>query len=202
MEWDRIADDQTLENVKNIMEKNGIKVTIAESAEDAKKEVYDSIPEGSEIMEASSITLDEMGMVGELLESTKYKSLRKMMYSINDKAERDKYRKSVLAHQYAVGSAHAVTESGQIVVASASGSQIGSYAYGADHVILVIGAQKIVKDLDSAFRRINEYVFPLEDKRMHEKMGMGSVIAKTLIISKEIVPGRTKVIFVKQKLGF
>ncbi len=202
MEFDKLADEEKVQSIVDILAKNGIESFVVNSGAEAKEKLYELIPEGSEIMEASSTTMDEIGVTKELLEGSRYKSLRKKIMGVNDKAERDAYRKSVLGHAYAIGSVHAVTEQGQLVVASASGSQIGSYAYGADHLVLVIGTQKVVKNLDSAFERIEKYIFPLEDARMKKTFGFGSVIAKILIISKEIVPGRTKVIFVKEKFGF
>jgi hypothetical protein len=100
-----------------------------------------------------------------------------------------------------LGSAHAVTEAGQIVITSASGSQIGPIASGAGKLILVIGSQKIVPDLDSAFRRIKEYVFPYEDARLREAMGVGTKITRTLILEQDFMPGRTTVILVREPIG-
>jgi hypothetical protein len=100
-----------------------------------------------------------------------------------------------------VNSAHAVTEAGQIVITSASGSQIGPIASGAGKLILVIGAQKIVPDLDTAFRRIQEYVFPYEDARLRETLGVGTQITRTLILERDFVPGRTTIVLVRDPIG-
>jgi hypothetical protein len=100
-----------------------------------------------------------------------------------------------------LGSVHAVTESGQLVITSASGSQIGPIASGAGHLILVIGSQKIVRDLDSAFRRIEEHVFLWEDARLRELMNIGTKITRTLILDRDFVPGRTTIILVREPIG-
>jgi hypothetical protein len=100
-----------------------------------------------------------------------------------------------------LGSAHAVTEAGQIVITSASGSQIGPIASGAGRLVLVIGSQKIVPDLDSAFRRIQDHVFPWEDARLREAMGIGTKITRTLILERDFVPGRTTVVLVRDPIG-
>ena len=100
-----------------------------------------------------------------------------------------------------INSAHAVTEDGQIVVTSASGSQIGPIASGAGQLILVIGSQKIVPDLDTAFRRIREHVFPYEDARLREAIGIGTKITRTLILDQDFMPGRTTVILVRTPIG-
>jgi hypothetical protein len=100
-----------------------------------------------------------------------------------------------------LGSVQAVTEAGQLVVTSASGSQIGPYASGAGKLILVVGSQKIVPDLDAAFRRIEEHVFPWEDARLREQLGIGTAITRTLIIERDFRPGRTTIILVREPSG-
>lgn len=104
--------------------------------------------------------------------------------------------------EYDVGSVNAVTEDGKLVVASATGSQLAPIAAGAANVILVVGTQKIVKNLDEAFRRIEEHSLPLESEQLKKLYGVPSSINKILIISKEAIPNRIKLIFVKEKLGF
>lgn len=95
-----------------------------------------------------------------------------------------------------------MTEDGQVVIASATGSQLPSYAYGASNVIWVVGTQKIVKNLDEAMKRVYEYVFPLEKERAMKVAGMKSSVNKILLINKEATPGRIHIIFVQEKLGF
>jgi hypothetical protein len=100
-----------------------------------------------------------------------------------------------------VNSAHAVTQDGQVVITSASGSQIGPIASGAGRLILVVGSQKIVPDLDAAFRRIKDYVFPYEDARLRETLGIGTKITRTLILEQDFMPGRTTIILVREPIG-
>jgi hypothetical protein len=88
------------------------------------------------------------------------------------------------------------------MTASYGGSQIAPYAYGAKKVILVAGTQKIVKDLDEGFRRIEEYSYPLEDARLRATLGMPSAVGKVLVVNREVVPDRTTVILVKEELGY
>jgi hypothetical protein len=101
-----------------------------------------------------------------------------------------------------LGSVHAITETGSLVVASASGSQLGPYASGAGKVILVVGTQKIVPDLEDALRRIDEYAFPLEDERAQAAYGVHSGVNKVLIINREWTPGRITVVLCDEALGF
>jgi hypothetical protein len=103
--------------------------------------------------------------------------------------------------EYAVGSVHAVTQDGQVVVASASGSQLPNYAYGASNVIWVVGSQKIVKDLNEGLERIEDYTFHLEDERALEAYGANSSINKLLITRKE-TGGRITIVLIKETVGF
>jgi len=106
------------------------------------------------------------------------------------------------APEYAVGSVHAVTEDGKVIIASNTGSQLPAYAYGSAHVIWVVGTQKIVANLEQGLKRIYEYVLPLESERLKKVYGVESNVSKLLIINKEIAPNRLTLILVKQKLGF
>jgi acyl-CoA hydrolase len=117
------------------------------------------------------------------------------------RAQANEIRKLGAAPDVMLGSVQAVTEEGQLVVTSASGSQIRPYASGAGRLILVIGSQKIVPDLDAAFRRIEEHVFPWEDARLREQLGIGTMITRTLIIERDYYPGRTTVVLVRELIG-
>jgi len=101
-----------------------------------------------------------------------------------------------------LGSVNAITETGALVAASAGGRQLGPYASGAGRVILVVGTQKIVSNLDEALRRIDDYVFPLEDSRAEAAYGVHSGVNKVLIVNRELTPGRITVVLVDEALGF
>jgi hypothetical protein len=104
--------------------------------------------------------------------------------------------------EYVVGSVHAVTEGGSLLIASASGSQLGPLVSGAAHVIFVIGGQKVVNDLDAGIRRIYEYSLQLEDQRAREAYGMPSGVNNILIMNKVVMPDRVSAILVHEALGF
>lgn len=110
-------------------------------------------------------------------------------------------RKLAASPDYVVGSVHAITEQGQVLVAAGGGSQLASYVYGAGKVVWVAGAQKIVADLDEGLRRINEHSLKLEDARLRQMRGVGSLVGKVLIVSREPA-GRTTLILVRAALGF
>ncbi len=202
MDWKTLADRMTIEKTAINLTSRGIDVIVAENRDDAKAKALALIPEGSDVYCMSSITLDETGILKEVEESGKYQSVRKRVMSISDKGARDAARKAASACQFAIGSVHAVTEDGHVVIVSQSGSQLAPYAFSARNVIWIVGSQKIVKDLASAHKRISEYVVPLENERAKKVYGVGTSLNKTLIIDKEIMPGRIKMVIVKEKLGF
>lgn len=201
MNWTKLADEKTIEKTAQVLRKNGIEVFIAENGEEAKKKVFELIPEGSEVMNNTSATLDAIGVSKEILESGKYIAVRKIFAGISDEKKRYESRRKSASSDYDVGSVQAVTEDGQLVIVSNSGSQLAPIASAAAHVILVVSTQKIVKNLDDAFRRIEEHSLPLESEHLKKLYGIPSNISKILIVKKEY-NGRIKLIFVKEKLGF
>jgi hypothetical protein len=127
----------------------------------------------------------------------------KRMIAVSDPyTQADEIRRLSAAPDVMLGSVHAVTETGSLLAASMGGSQLGPYVSGAGRVILVVGTQKIVSDLEEGLRRINEYAFPLEDARAQAAYGIHSAVNKVLIINHEIVPGRITVVLVDEVLGF
>jgi len=190
--------NMTIEALKN----NGIDAILV-SRDDAKQTVLDLIEKGSEVMTMTSVTLDELGISEVINGSGDYVGLKPKLYSL-DKATQGKEMRVIGAvHDYALGSVHAVTQDGQLVIASLTGSQLPAYAYTAEHVIWVVGTQKITKDLNEAMERLNTHTLELESERARKAYGVpGSAIAKTLIFSKEIIPGRVKVVFVDDAIGY
>ena len=149
----------------------------------------------------TSVTLDTLGISKEINESGAYASVRKTFATL---AENDREKKHLgAAPTWSIASAHAVTEDGSIMIASNTGSQLPAAAYGADHVIFVVGGQKIVKNVEEGMKRVYEYVLPLESERAHKAYGVpGSFVSKILIINKEVEPNRIHIIIVNEVLGF
>lgn len=202
MDWTKLADEGTLEKTVAALRERGINAMIVKTAEEARRKVLELIPQGAEVYSGQSATLNEAGITKELDESGGYDSVRKRITAESDEQKRRETRRKSLVPEYAVGSVQAVTENGQVVVASNSGSQLALYSAGAAHLIWVVGAQKIVKNLDDAFKRIEEYALPLESERLKKLYGIPSNIGKLLIINKEMMPNRITLIFVRERLGF
>src|SRR4029077_14307943 len=195
------ASEAELEALAGEARERNFEVVIVQNGEEAKAEVLKRIPEGARVHSGKSKTLEDAGLFKEFMENERYDFVRRTTMKLDLRTQRDEMRKLGAAPDVMVNSAQAVTEAGQIVITSASGSQIGPIASGAGKLILVIGSQKVVPNLDTAFRRIKEHVFPYEDARLREQMGVGTKITRTLIIEQDFMPGRTTVILVRQPIG-
>lgn len=204
MDYTKIASDSVIKKTVEALKERNIHAIVVDTKEEAMEEIKKLIPKGASVMNGSSTTLDEIGFVDYLKEGAHgWDNVHADILNEKDKAKQARLRKESVLADYFLGSAHAITEEGQLMIASASGSQIPSYAYTSDNVIWVASANKIVADREAGFKRIEDYVFPLEDKRMQSVGYPGSAIARVLIIEREIMPNRhLTLILVKEKLGF
>ena len=197
-----LASDIQIECTVQALEANNIHAIVAESGTDAKKKLFEILPMGAEVFTSSSMTLDALGITGEINNSGRYRTVRAKLATMDRGTQSREMDKLGATPEYMLGSVHAVTETGCVIVASATGSQLAGYAAAAAHVIWVVGTQKIVPTLEDGLKRVEEYVFPLEDARAFKAYGMHSAINKLLIINKEFMPGRATMILVKENLGF
>ena len=197
-----VADAERVARTAAALEANGIRVLRAASAAEAKRIVLDLIPDGSQVHNGASLTLDVSGITEAIATSGRYDAVRPRVMSMDRATQGDEIRRLSAAPDVMLGSVHAVTETGSLLAASMSGSQLGPYVSGAGRVILVVGTQKIVSDLEEGLRRINEYSFPLEDARAQAAYGIHSAVNKVIIINREIVPERITVVLVDEPLGF
>jgi L-lactate utilization protein LutC len=186
---------------ERLRERNFETIIVANGAE-AKAAVMARIPDGVEVHSGKSKTLEDIGVFAELMASDRYDFVRKRTSKMDRKTQAREIRKLGASPDVMLGSVQALTEAGQLVVASASGSQIGPYASGAGTLILVVGSQKIVPDLETALRRITEHVQPYEDARLREQMGIGTKLTRILILERDYNPGRTTVMLVREPVGF
>lgn len=204
MEYTKIASDSVIGKTVEALKERNIHTVVVDTKEEALEEIKKLIPKGASVMNGSSTTLNEIGFVDYLKEGTHgWDNVHENILNEKDKAKQARLRKESVLADYFLGSVHAITEAGQLMIASASGSQIPSYAFTSDNVIWVASANKIVPDREAGFKRIEDYVFPLENKRMQGVGYPGSAIARVLIIEREIMPNRRlTLILVKEKLGF
>jgi len=197
-----VADEPRVKRTVAALEANGITVLRAPDAAAAKRIVLDLIPDGSQVYHGASQTLNVVGIADEIDKSGRYEPLRPQIWSMDRKTEANEIRRLGAAPDVMLGSVHAVTETGSLLAASMSGSQLGPYVSGAGRVILVVGTQKIVRDLEEGLLRINEYAYRLEDARAQAAYGIRSAVNKVVVINREITPGRITVVLVDEVLGF
>jgi acyl-CoA hydrolase len=195
------ASDDVMERAANALRANNIEVVVVDTGAEARDAVLARIPEGSEVHSAKSRTLEDIGVYDDLHEPGRFDAIRPKLYAMDRATQGREMRKLGAAPDTIVGSVNAITEDGALVAASALGNQLGSYAGGAGRVILVVGSQKFVPDIDTALRRIRDVVFPYEDERVRERMGVSTKLEKVLIIFGEWVEGRTTVIIVREPVG-
>jgi L-lactate utilization protein LutB len=205
MDFKRLASPETIETTTAALAERGFTPIVVNAKSEALAKILEIVPEGASIMNGASETLREFGFM-DLLKSHahKWNNLHDGIIAEPDKAKQALLRRQSVLSDFYLGSAHAIAETGEIVVASNSGSQIPHLAYTSPNVILVVGAQKIVPTLTDAFRRIEEHVVPLEDARMKGVYGFGTSQSKTLVMHREnpMMGRKIHVIIVKDSLGF
>ena len=197
-----VAEDASVKRATAALEANGITVLRAPDHDEARRIVLDLIPDGAQVHHGASQSLEVSGIVDAIEKSGRYEHLRPKLWSMDRKIQADEIRRLGAAPDVMLGSVHAVTETGSLITASMGGSQLGPYVSGAGKVILVVGTQKVVPDLEEGLRRVNDYAFRLEDARAQLAYGIHSAVNKVLIINREVVPGRITVVFVDEVLGF
>ncbi len=200
--FSELVSDEQINRTAQALEANGIKALIAENAEDAKRLFFELVPQEAEVFLGSSVTLETLGIQEEVDKSGRFDALRPKMFAMDRATQGREIRKMISAPDYAAGSVHAVTEDGRVLIASNTGSQLGPYASGAGKIVWVVGAQKLVKDLNEGMKRIEEYVVPLEEEHMQSLYKVSTAISKLLIINREVRPGRITMIIVKEPVGF
>jgi hypothetical protein len=196
------ADDARVTRTAAALEANGIRVLRAADAVEAKRIVVGLISDGAQVHHGASQSLEVSGIIDEIERSPRYDPVGPRIRSLDRDTQADEIRRLSAAPEVMLGSVHAVTETGALLAASMGGSQLGPYASGAGRVILVVGTQKIVSDLEEGLRRINDYSFPLEDARAQAAYGIHSAVNKVLMINREIIPERITVVLVDEVLGF
>jgi L-lactate utilization protein LutC len=178
----------------------GFGVEVVDDLDAAREAVLARIPHGASVATNSSVTLEETGIASAINDGGPYDSARKALTF--DRATQMREIKALMTQPgFALGSVHAVTRDGTLVLASALGSQIAAYAWSAENVILVVGAQKLVSDLAAAHERIHRHCLPLEHERALAAYGRGSYIGKILEIHQD-EPGRTHIVLIRQSVGF
>ncbi len=205
MQYDQLATKEAIERTVAALEAKGIETLVVEHGAEALEKIKEMIPKGVSVMNGSSTTLKEIGFVDYLKSGNHgWNNLHAQVLAEADPAKQALLRKQALLSDYYLGSVHALAEIGEWVIASNTGSQLPHVVFSSPNLIFVVGTQKIVSTLAEAMNRLEEYVYPLEDKRMKEAGATGSNISKILIFKKEnpAMGRKVRMILIKEKLGF
>ncbi len=197
----RLATSDRMEHTADAMRARGFATQIARDKEHARSLVLDAIPNGAQVHSALSVTLQELGITQEIDDSGRFDSIRVRLAEMDRETQSREMQKLGAAPDYIVGSVHAITDDGIILVASGTGSQLGAYAFAAGQVILIVGSQKLVADLPEARQRLVEHSLPREYLRMQGLGYPGSLIGKTLTLEADFGE-RINVILVPEHLGY
>ena len=196
-----LPDERTLAATVTALEEHGFSVEVVDDLDAARQAVLARIPAGSSVMTNTSVTLDETGIAEAINGGGTYDSARNKMFALDFATQAQQMKAIGGQPDYALGSVHAVTRDGTLVIASASGSQLASYAWGAANVVFVVGAQKLVPSLRAAHERVYQHSLVLEDARAQAAYGQHSSVGKILEIHQEL-PGRIHIVLVRQPVGF
>jgi hypothetical protein len=196
-----LPDDATLSATVVALEEHGFSVEVVDDLDAARRAVLARIPEGSSVMTNTSVTLQETGIDDAINKGDSYESARNKMLALDFATQAQEMKVIGGQADYALGSVHAVTRDGTLVIASASGSQLAAYAWGAANVIFVVGAQKLVPTLEAARQRVYEHSLKLEDARAQAAYGQHSSVGKVLEVHQEL-PDRIHIVLIRQQVGY
>ena len=201
-EFTALPDDRTLAETINALEEHGFSAEVVDDHDAARDAVLTRIPAGSSVMTNTSVTLEATGIADAVnTDDGPFVSVRNELLELDESTQLERMKALAGQPDFSLGSVHAVTHDGALLIASASGSQLASYAWGADNVIFVVGTQKLVPTLDAAHERIYRYSLPLEDARAFAAYGQHSRVGKILELHDES-PGRIHVVLIRQVVGF
>ncbi len=195
------ASEEILQRVAEKLRARNMEVLVVEDGDEARAAVLTRLPKGAEVHSGKSKTLQDAGILEAINDPGQYDALRPRIMKMDRQTQMREIRKLIASPDFMLGSVQAITEDGILVTASATASQLGPYANTAGKVILVVGSQKIVPDLETALRRIREYVLPWEDAQVRKVLSSGSFVGKTLIVEREWINGRMAVILVRKPIG-
>ena len=196
------APAERLERAAKALTAHGFTVEILDDAAAARTRIKDLIPEGASVFTGASETLRLSGIDADINTSGRYDSAKSRGQALDRVRDLREIWRLMSAPDVVVGSVHAVTETGSLVIASASGSQLPGYAGGAGRAIWIVGAQKVVPDLATALRRVEDHCLPLESARVQATYGQPSAVNRLLILNAEPHPGRGFVLLLREAIGF
>jgi len=201
--WTNIPSEKTLQLTLQAFKDRNFNPILVNTKEEALLKIKEIIPKGVSVMTGSSTTLYQIGFMDEYIKNnTPWKNLGPEIFNEKDPKKQMELRRKSTTADYFLASVNAVAETGELILCDFSGSRTGAVPFAAEHLIFVVGYQKITPNVVEAMRRVREHVFPLENERAKKAYGTNSNFGKWVIVEREIVPQRITIILVKEALGF
>lgn len=200
--FDREPDEETIERVVSNVEERNVAVHVFDDGERAREHLRDQLPDGAEVMDGHSTTLEEIGFTDDLEAEDGFDYLGNWIGEIDDDEERATARREATTADVFVDSVNAIAESGELLGANALGNAVGAWAFAAESLVLVGSTNKIVDDWETAVERVREFAYPLEDARAEEVYGQESVVGKLVSLEHERVDDRTQLVLIDEPHGF
>jgi L-lactate utilization protein LutC len=205
MDYDKLASPAAVKKTAAVLRKKRYNVNVFKTGSDALSAIKKAIPDGASVMNGASVTLEQIGHL-DYLASGKHKwvDLHAKVASENDREKRAKLRREAVLSDYYLGSVHAVTQEGDFIVASNTGSQLPHIVFTSKNLIFVVSTKKIVKNLDEAMKRLIKHAYPLEDKKLMEKYNIHTGVSKIITFKGESAFSDRTISFflVEQNLGY
>ena len=205
MQYTQLASNENIELTVSELAKRNVEAVVVETKLDALAKIKELIPSGASVMNGSSTTLIEIGFIDYLKGGNhEWNNLHESILAESDPSKQGKLRKESVLSDYYLGSVHALSQTGEFVIASNTGSQLPHIVFTSQNLIFVVGAQKIVPTLTDALKRLEEYVVPLEDERSKKAYGAPTTLNKIVIFKGEnpMIGRKVQMIIVKESLGF
>lgn len=205
MDYNKLASKESVDKTIAALGLNGVEGFLVETGADALEKIKELIPQGASVMNGSSRTLEQIGFVDYLKSGQHgWNNLHEAIVEEQDKEKQALLRKQAVLSDYYLGSVHALSETGEFVIASNTGSQLPHVVFTSPNLIFVVSTKKIVKTLEDGMRRLEEHVVPMEDEHMMGKYNIHTMLSKILIFKKEspLTGRKVRMILVNEDLGF
>ena len=205
MEYETLATTAQVEKTVASLKANGMEGVVVKNGTEALEKIKEIIPKGVSVMNGASTTLQQIGFIDYLKDGAHgWDNLHADIIAETDAEKQGELRKQAILSDYYLGSVHAISETGELVIASNTGSQLPHLVYTSPNLVLVVSTKKITSTTAEALKRLETHVILQEDARMHKVYGIGTTYAKTVILHKEnpMMGRQIYVIIVNEKLGF
>ena len=205
MDYTALASKEIVDRTVLALTANHVEAVVVKNGAETLDKIKSFIPQGASVMNGASVTLEQIGFVEHLKSGThRWNNLHDGILAEKDPAKQSALRKQAVLSDYYLGSVHALTEDGEFIIASNTGSQLPHIVFTSPNLIFVVSTKKIVPTFSEAIKRLEDYVVPLEDKHMMEKYGVGTTANKIVVFKGENpkLGRKVRMILVEENLGF